>query len=815
MAAHFIALLIARSAQYVEHAGEFCVGNHPNTPIYVSNESAAQCRAHCDAASECACYDTTSRADQQACRLTSAGALGTARSSSGYTAYTRAGAPTNGSAVAASLTVGPVGSAGPADDALAAGGGGRPFAHFWRSCGWCPPDPHPLFGAFFARDDVWQNHALVGSTPHGGIAFVRIHYLLDLLQPANASTPTRHVAGVGLPGGYVSRRLRALAAAGAAAGNANAAALDWGALDAAMAALHEQGLSPGFEIMGNPGALADRSDRLFTSFKDPAQILGWRDLTQAVAARYLRRFGAAAVGAWRWESWNEPDGQCKRNLTVGIECDQPSFLAYWDACAAGLKAAAAEHARSIGAEAAPPLVFGGPAADGKKEFLYALVAHCLNGTNAIDGSVGCGGTPAFLNAHLKGRASSQRIVDLEKPIAQTVTAMVAGTPLAAAAWGNDEADPLVGWSHLYEWRADARYAALVPRVVAQHQAEMVEAVGVLPAGGYDVLSNDNGFLPYADNGAATFFQRTLVARWALNASATPNATRDSFELVRKPVLNAMALLARLGDTAYDASTGGGGGVLPASTATLGLLGTSRGFGGSGAATTTAELAALVYNSDDSAAPTADPSTRASVALRFNLTVAAAARLGADARVALFRLDQSHGNAYATWQAMGLPKLPTPQQFSLLREAAEVVVEPGYPAPFDNAAAVVFDVPRPGIVLAHVCAKPAVAPAAPTNVRLHLPGRAWDGAPTQKLLVLWDAENDATHRCISTFAVRCGALGRVNVADTIFTSFAHAQDYPAGDGGPSGAACCYSVSAIDYWGRSSAPSAIVCPPVAPH
>jgi len=29
------------------------------------------------------------------------------------------------------------------------------------------------------------------------------------------------------------------------------------------------------------------------------------------------------------------------------------------------------------------LIFGGPASDGKKAFLFALVDHCLNGTNAI------------------------------------------------------------------------------------------------------------------------------------------------------------------------------------------------------------------------------------------------------------------------------------------------------------------------------------------------------------------------------------------------------------------------------------------------
>ena len=39
------------------------------------------------------------------------------------------------------------------------------------------------------------------------------------------------------------------------------------------------------------------------------------------------------------ESWNEPDGQCGRDLTVGIKCNIPAFLAYYDASSAGLSEA--------------------------------------------------------------------------------------------------------------------------------------------------------------------------------------------------------------------------------------------------------------------------------------------------------------------------------------------------------------------------------------------------------------------------------------------------------------------------------------------
>ena len=345
--------------------------------------------------------------------------------------------------------------------------------------------------------------------------------------------------------------------------------------------------------------------------------------------------------------------------------------------------------------------------------------------------------------------------------------------------------------------------AMVPKVINQHQQQFVER-GI----GYDVLSNDNGFLPYADNANSTFHQRTLVARWALNATDVPGATRASYELVRKPVLNVMALLARLGDRLYDASSG----ALPAAGATLGILGTSRGFDPAAAAPTDAgappqapELAALVYNSADDALPSAGDGSTAEVTLRFRLSAAAQARLRSGARVAMFRLDQAHGNAFAEWESQGFPRLPSLEQFERLRDAAEVTMEPGFPRDLDPAAPLLrFQVPRPGIVLVHGCGKSEAAPPPVVNVRLHAPARASDVSPTQKLLVLWDVS--PRHRCLSSFEVRCGAT-RVNRKDTIFTSFAHVQNYTRGSLAP----CCYSVVAVDYWGRRSAPTAPVCPP----
>lgn len=56
---------------------------------------------------------------------------------------------------------------------------------------------------------------------------------------------------------------------------------------------------------------------------------------------------------------------------------------------------------------------------------------------------------------------------------------------------------------------------------------------------YTLLSNDNAFLSYHP---FPFTQRTLIARFQVNNTQVPHV-----QLIRKPVLTAMALLALLGE----------------------------------------------------------------------------------------------------------------------------------------------------------------------------------------------------------------------------------------------------------------------------
>jgi hypothetical protein len=278
---------IPREAQrgdpdFTSMKGDYCVGCHPGPPIYTALSTAAACEAKCMQL-DCACYDFNGKGRNATtvgtCRITNT-STAVKESHAGFNAFVHDGwtpSPVPLPPTTAALT------------AMFSEGPGWPLRNFWHSCGWCPPDPHPDFPSYFAREDLAQNHLIIGSVPHQGIKYVRIHYLLDLIKLLPATTPASAVPdGAGYR--FSTAAGRHLAGVG----------LNFTALDKAMDQLSAAGLFPGFELMGNPGNNENRTDRLFTDFSDHNQILGWKALVHTVAARYIERYGAAAVRQWRW-----------------------------------------------------------------------------------------------------------------------------------------------------------------------------------------------------------------------------------------------------------------------------------------------------------------------------------------------------------------------------------------------------------------------------------------------------------------------------------------------------------------------------------
>lgn len=362
--------------------------------------------------------------------------------------------------------------------------------HFWQSTGFTPAN-------LLLDADMRQAMAYIGTMPHHGILWVRVHYLLELVTAEGLGT--------------------------------DAPSYDWTRLDTALDVLVANGLRPFFELMGNV-------DGFFNDYTDDAQAQAWRRLIRDLARHLIDRYGQEEVRSWVFESWNEPD--------IGFwEQSDAAFCAYYDACAAGL------------ADVDPQLRLGGPGTcQGLSSTFKTFLAHMDAGHNTVSGAALS--KPAFISVHVKGvrehpedlTPDSMSIVAREAELIDYIREH--HPDLADLPFVNNECDPQVGWGTIHTWRARPYYAALIAKIINQHLIKLVDEKGVT----YGLLGNDHGFL-------GTWGHRTLLTRFAEfdhidhgQAAGHRDAPRRDedvrrrrFELIKKPVFTVMTLLSLLGD----------------------------------------------------------------------------------------------------------------------------------------------------------------------------------------------------------------------------------------------------------------------------
>jgi L-iduronidase len=611
--------------------------------------------------------------------------------------------------------------------------------HFWHSTGFTPAN-------LLLDADMRQAMAYAGAVPHGGITWVRIHYLLEL------------VTAVGLGGPNPT--------------------YDWSRLDTALEVLVRNGLKPFFELMGFPGGT-----QAFADYTDLAQAEGWRQFVCELARHLIERFGGDEVRSWLFETWNEPD--------VGFwRQGDEAFLVYYDACSAGL------------ADADPELRLGGPGTcRNLSSTLKAFLAHCHTGTNIITGHPAH--RPAFISVHEKGVRSHREdltpdtmgIVEREVRIIDYIRTH--HPALADLPFANNECDPQVGWGTIHTWRARPYYAALVAKVINQHLLKLVDAKGV----DYLLLSNDNGFL-------GTWGHRTLLARFseldhidhgqADGQRDAPRLEEDQrrrrFELIKKPVLNVMTLLALLGDERC-AVTGAFEAAGP-----LGVLATRHGDG---------QIAVLLYNSDDR-------STVGGGATRVTLCVEDMPF--ERAMLTRYGIGGDDDDPFNVWERMGAPDHPNAAQFEALRHAQELHANlaPREVEVVDGRWTCTLDLDLPSVTLLLLTVDPGAAPAKVTGLK----AERYEGMEGEgQVLLTWDA---ADSRALGTYEVlftpeansplpvlpgggkvrRPSPLGegdarrltlgegRLNPVDLLDTAFLVSIPEPG----------TYQVRAVDYWER---------------
>nr|XP_015102305.1 alpha-L-iduronidase isoform X4 [Vicugna pacos] len=337
----------------------------------------------------------------------------------------------------------------------------------------------------------------------------------------------------------------------------------------------------------------------FTDFEDKQQVFEWKNLVSLLARRYIARYGLKHVSKWNFETWNEPDHHDFDNVSMTLQ----GFLNYYDACSEGLRAAS------------PVLRLGGPGDSFHpppgSPLCWGLLGHCHNGTNFFTGEVGV--RLDYISLHKKGAGSSIRILEQEVAVVgqiQRLFPKFTDTPLY-----NDEADPLVGWSLPQPWRADVTYAAMVVK-------------------------------------------RTLTARFQVNNTRPPHV-----QLLRKPVLTAMALLALLDGEQLWAEVSQAGMVLD-SNHTVGVLASTHRPTGPA---DTWRATVLVYASNDTHA---HANRSVTLTLRLHGVPPGPASGSAGLVFVTLYMDNWSCSPHREWQRLGRPVFPSAEQFQRMR-AAEV------------------------------------------------------------------------------------------------------------------------------------------------
>ncbi|TVR15041.1 MAG: hypothetical protein EA401_03420 [Planctomycetota bacterium] len=360
---------------------------------------------------------------------------------------------------------------------------GVDFQPYWNGTGFTP-------GNILLRQDMHLTLDYQAAIPNQGMRYVRPHWLLNMVS-------VRH------PG-------------------SDQAEYDFSQLFQALDVMIARGMKPIFEIMGYPRiedadeevtydadaqGLGGQDGQWVPDFSQRDEYLLWHQFVKELITALEERYGSEELQSWYFESTNEPDIH-EWFWKQGI----PALLNYWDATSEAIK--------SVN----PDYVFGGPGtATVLSDEFKAVLAHCDTGTNAITGEQGS--TLDFISVHAKNTPYS--MIDMEM---RSIDYIREHHPrFVNLPFWNNEADPTWGWRRPFWWRPTPWYAGFIVQSVDAHNRLIMDAMEI----NYGLLVNDKGFL-------GDWYTRTALARFANEQN------RDQFWMIKKPVHNAMSLLAHMG-----------------------------------------------------------------------------------------------------------------------------------------------------------------------------------------------------------------------------------------------------------------------------
>jgi hypothetical protein len=268
--------------------------------------------------------------------------------------------------------------------------------------------------------------------------------------------------------------------------------------------------------------------------------------------------------------------------------------------------------------------------------------------------------------------------------------------------------------------------------------------------------------------------RTLMAK----LGRKEHVERNAFELVKKPALNAMAMLSLLGPDRLAAD--GCGDPLEDD---IGVIATRAGKDA---------VAVLLYHSTDRTTLSGNETVDLRIkGLPFE-----------EGMLVHYRIDDRHGDPFLVWEAEGFKGAPGSDALEKIRARQELeMLAPPQPVKTRTGALRRrFDLPLPSVSLVLVLRKPATAPKTPSGLRARACATYTD---RENILLRWTplaSRNVKTYEVLFSESER-GPFKRINPSDLVCGAFLHARKTASGRG-------FYKVRAVDYWDRAGRASAAI-------
>jgi xylan 1,4-beta-xylosidase len=444
------------------------------------------------------------------------------------------------------------------------------------------------------------------------------------------------------------------------------AVYDWTVLDRIFDTYLARGVRPYAQIGFMPQALSTkpepyqhewrpgmRYDLITTGWAyPPKDYAKWAELTYQWVKHCIERYGRAEVEQWYWEVWNEA------NIPAYWRGSPEEFYKLHDYAIAAVR------------RALPTARVGGPdVASHGGAFMEGFLRHVVSGRNYATGAVG---TPTdFLSFHAKGSPS---VVDghVRMGIASQLATIDRGFQMIAA---------------VPELRSK-------PIVIGESDPE-----GCAACQGAQ-LGYRNGTM-YSSYTAAVFARKHLLA--ARHGVRLEGALTWAFEFedqsyfagfralatngVDLPVLNVFRMYAKMGGERI--ATESSAEVPLERIVAAGVRDTPDVSALASRDGSTLAVMLWHYHDDDVAGPEAD--------VTLALTGLPAAVSGA--RITHYRVDETHGNAYAEWRRMGSPIAPNDAQYARLLEASKLAtMEPPAARTTGAVTELTLRLPRQGVSL---------------------------------------------------------------------------------------------------------------------